>query len=297
MKINNKFMNFMVLFSLSFLITSISQSYTLIDSEAYGDWKSEYANYNCYAFAINRTEIPPEFDTLKQYQPGDFSNQSISMSDSIFTIANVVKDDLEELSYSNINVSTNYFSGYDYTIVVRKGNDDYHFMKLGTDNNRYHKPGFTQVLRYKYQPSNSRIWTNEYIDENGVAHVGSIEYDSTIYYISYDNMHEHNYSYEYRPIDKKYHYSYCECGFKIKSGHVVTGSPNSHGEYNCLLCGGLAEIGFAIIDPISLNNEYVFDFTFVAPNGVLYLSVNDYKKFIDSTLKIPEEYSAFWEVI
>ena len=293
MKIRNKLTQILSLFSLSFLITSIGQLYTLKDSEAYGTWKSEYAKYNCYAFAINRTEIPSEFDTLKQYQPGDFSDQQISATTSIYTIANVVKDDLEVLSYANVNISTTLKSGYDYTIVVRNGSSDYHFMKL-SNGSWYHKPGLTQVLKYKYSPSNSRIWTSEHIDQYGTAHPGTTTYDSNIYFISYDDPHEHDFSFSFTWIDKKSHYAFCECGFKTKSGHFVTGSPNSQGEYTCLMCGGVAEMGF-VVGPTS--KTYQYDKTFVSQNGVLYLSSNDYDKLINNEFIIPSNYIEAWEVI
>lgn len=127
-------------------------------------------------------------------------------------------------------------------------------MKLSSDNSRYHKPGNSWVLRYNYTPSNSRVWTNEAVQKSGVAMAPTIIYDSTIFYISYDEPHEHEFSYKYEWIDKEYHYSYCECGFKTKVGHVVTGSPNARGEYNCLLCGRIAEIGFSIIGNYSKSN-------------------------------------------
>lgn len=41
--------------------------YTLQDSTVIGPWDSSYYNYNCYAFAIGRTEQPPEYSTLFQY--------------------------------------------------------------------------------------------------------------------------------------------------------------------------------------------------------------------------------------
>ena len=156
-----------------------------------------------------------------QYQPGDFSNQSIGRYTEISIVADVVKDDLEELYYSNINVSTVRQSGYDHTIAVRNGNGDYHFMKLSSDNSRYHKPGNSWVLRYNYTPSNSRVWTNEAVQKSGVAMAPTIIYDSTIYYISYDEPHEHEFSYKYEWIDKEYHYSYLNVGLRLKLGMLL----------------------------------------------------------------------------
>ena len=98
------------------------------DSVIYGTWKDEYSKYNCYAFAIDRTEIPAEFVTDRQSQPGNFSDQGIT-SFSVSSIANIVKDDLENLSYRNVSISaTNNYSNYNHTIVLRCGRYDYHCM-------------------------------------------------------------------------------------------------------------------------------------------------------------------------
>ncbi len=295
--INSKhiFLKTFVLANLSLLLTSFRSAYSLTDSTPYGEWKDEYLKYNCYAFAINRTELPPEFEIDFQYQPGDFSNQSISFNAEISTIANVVKDDLEELSYLNINVSTEINSDYDHTIAVRNGNSGYHFMKLSNDNNWYHKPGYTWVLKYNYMPSYNRVWTNEVMHKSGIAQAPTMTYDSTIYYISYDEPHKHDFSYKYERVDKKYHYSYCECGFKTRNGHVVTGSPNSYGEYNCLICGGTAELGFTIINRHSQSN--IIDKSFLSENGVLFLSLSDYLKFKNNQYCLPDYYYVAWEVI
>ena len=288
------FFKFLALANLVAFITSIGPIYSLVDSINYGEWKDEYSEYNCYAFALNRTELPPEFETQFQYQPGDFSNQSINGYTEISVIANVVKDDLEALSYSNINVSIAKQSGYDHTIAVRNGDGDYHFMKLSDDNRCYDKPGRTWLLKYKYTPSNGRARTNECMKKNGMAVAPGITYDSTIYYISYNEPHVHDFSYDYEWIDKKYHYSYCECGFRTKYGHVVTGSPSSSGEYNCLLCGGIAEVGFVVN---RYSNFNIIDSTFLYENGVLHLSSSDYLKFKNNEYYLPNSYYEAWEVL
>ena len=44
-------------------------------SYSHGDWKPKWVSYNCYAYAINRSESPSQYFSACQYQVGDFSNQ------------------------------------------------------------------------------------------------------------------------------------------------------------------------------------------------------------------------------
>jgi len=51
--------------------------------------------------------------------------------------------------------------------------------------NWYHKPGFTSILKYNYQPTNSRVWIGEYVDMYGNPGLSSTTYTSDIYFIKY----------------------------------------------------------------------------------------------------------------
>lgn len=63
-------------------LSNVFQSnYTLQDSTLVSN--SGSLNYNCYAYAIDRTENPPQYITSKQYQPGDFSGDDFNMDMSI----------------------------------------------------------------------------------------------------------------------------------------------------------------------------------------------------------------------
>lgn len=140
--------------------------------------------YNCYAYAIERNENPPQFTTSKQYQPGDISGKAFKFSAK--EIANVVSEDLKVLGYKDITVSSTLpiVNSTTNLICVHVGSADYHFMRYDSGS-WYHKPGFTAILKYKYQPS-YKIWTNEYVDSQGTSHESSFTYDSEIYYISYN---------------------------------------------------------------------------------------------------------------
>lgn len=162
--------------------TTYASSYTLQDSILWSNTNVGY--YNCYAYAIGRNENPPQYSTSKQYQPGDFSKQSFILNPEY--IANVVKADLKVLGFCDIVISKTppTVSAGMRLICVRTGRGDYHFMKYD-GGSWYHKPGFTAILRYNYSTASFKVWENEYVDAQGVAHSGSYTYDSDVYYISY----------------------------------------------------------------------------------------------------------------
>ncbi|HHU56291.1 MAG TPA: hypothetical protein GXZ48_06370 [Acholeplasmataceae bacterium] len=157
-------------------------TYTLQDSIVYGPWNENYVHYNCYGYAINQTS--------KYVNPGYYSNKPFSILLSIYNIALLVEDDLYALGYNCVKITSirpTTIQGDEKVICVRKGNIDYHFMKL-SDGVWYHKPGGTAILQYKYLPTKSRIWTNEHSFRN-VSYPGTTTYDSDIYYILYNQNH------------------------------------------------------------------------------------------------------------
>lgn len=164
--------------------TMAAAAYTLQDSTFWSN--SGYMSYNCYAYSIGRNENPPQYITQRQYQPGDFSNTYFSMSLSIYQMAQVVQNDLQTLGYSDISITTTQPSVQtgENLICIRKGSSDYHFMRYDSGN-WYHKPGFTSILKYNYQPTNSRVWIGEYVDLYGNPGLSSTTYISDIYFIKY----------------------------------------------------------------------------------------------------------------
>lgn len=107
--------------------------------------------------------------------------------------------------------------------------------------------------------------------------------------------YKHDYSDSYEYIDTKYHYSICECGAKMKSGHVVAGGAFDDGNRyaTCLLCGGRAEMGF-VVGPNTLSRnvpiydgyELIDGLYYVKEtqviNGIINLSYNDYKAYLNN---------------
>ncbi len=168
-------------------ISSISSNYTFQDNTFYS-FDIDWTEYNCYAYAIERDEDPSEFMTDRQYQPGDFSGDFFDLDFSIYEMTQVVKSDLEVLGFENITISNSRPAVQvdERLICMRKGDWDYHLMKLYSGS-WYHKPGFTAILKYNYQPSNNRVWIGEYGWYEGEEYLGDIVYDSEIYYIKYTN--------------------------------------------------------------------------------------------------------------
>ena len=162
-----------------------------------GVYFEKWRNYNCYAFAINRVDVPNFYQKGNgfQYQPGDMSGAG-SFSPYNVTIqqlAEIVREDLEAMGYTNVSI-TSTIPTIDATqelICVRMGPWDYHFMRYDFETNAwYHKPGDSAVLRYNTSPDDM-VWYTEYSDGTGEylspdrTGVNINIYNSEIRYITY----------------------------------------------------------------------------------------------------------------
>ncbi len=165
--------------------------YSLQDSTVYGAWTNDFLNYNCYAYAINKTD--------EWLEPGGKSGQPYDLNWSVYDVANCTKDDLEALGYTNVEICPAMprlanLQIHEKVIAVRiKQGVDFHYMKFNVDA-WYHKPGNTNTLKYNYTPTYNRNWTNEY-SFRGEEHKGNVEYDSPIQYIVYTEPHSWGYEY------------------------------------------------------------------------------------------------------
>ena len=178
-----------------------SSRYTLVDSTVYGSWYSGLGNYNCYAYAIG--------DSTAFYWPGAFSvvpnEYNLNYSNSIYTFATYVRSDLKSSDFSKqcvklTTVRPSSLSQGQSCMAIRKCTYDFHFMKYDPSY-WYHKPGGSSILKYNYQPTVGRTWTNEY-SIDGVAHSPDTYYNSDIYYIVYRSNHP---STTYRWTGEHYH--------------------------------------------------------------------------------------------
>ncbi|MCL2079499.1 MAG: hypothetical protein FWH17_06600 [Oscillospiraceae bacterium] len=162
--------------------------YTLQDSTVYGSWSDTYLDYNCYGYALGRTDIAKS--------PGYFSAGSFDINLPIFSMAALVKNDLKSSSFSQncvklTTIRPSSVAAGETAICIRKGHNDFHFMKLFGSTWR-HKPGRRAILQYNYLPSTSRNWTNEN-SLYGIAYEGDTVYNSDIYYIIFKSNHNSTY--------------------------------------------------------------------------------------------------------
>lgn len=154
-----------------------AKKYKLINSTVIGKWKADYKKYNCYGYALGKK---------KYVNPGYYSNNKFNMSYSISKMANLVCSDLDALGYNSYKTDSKpTLKRNEQVICIRKGNQDYHFMRGGTSVSTWkHKPGGTNPLKWNYSSPAKKTWTNEY-SKNNVEYAGSITYTSKIYYIVY----------------------------------------------------------------------------------------------------------------
>jgi len=163
--------------------------YTLQYSTVIGPWTDDYKNYNCYAYAIGRTDVI--------WRQGLISLQDIDKSWPIATMAGLVKDDLEALGFSDVKVSDTLpnvqnLQPWQNLICIRVTTLsllwDYHFMRYDQASEAwYHKPGTSAILKYNSTPSNFTNWKNETRKSDGQDHDGDVIYNSDIYYIVYND--------------------------------------------------------------------------------------------------------------
>lgn len=162
--------------------------YTLQDSAALGEWRDAYHYYNCYAYAVNRTDAfywPGKFSIVPN--KGDF-NSAVSIA----SLAHAVKLDLTSSSFNKCvfsvtTVRPTSLSSNQSCICIRNGPEDFHLMKMN-GSSWYHKPAQSVPLKYKYAPSTSRIWSNE-LSWMGTIYEPTLWYDSDIYYLLYKSSH------------------------------------------------------------------------------------------------------------
>ena len=165
---------------------------SLRESTVITSWIEEFTYYKCYGYAI---------DLIAKMNPGfTQENSGFSLSMAIGSMANLVVEDLQNLGYSNVEADStmpdvNNLCTNEHIICIRKGTEDFHFMKYTAGEWR-HKPGLSQILRYNRVPNNLIVWTNEGAQYD-VVYSGNITYDSMIYYISYGAQHTNSYEHQY----------------------------------------------------------------------------------------------------
>lgn len=176
-----------------------------VDSSYDYYYDEKWLNYNCYAFAMRRYDIAPDYyPYLEYYYYGDDTNglrcydpgQISLLPDpghypSVREQAEAVVSDFNILGYHN--VSTFRFNGFlpalgadEELIAVRVSEPpdyyDYHFMRFDKGERVwYHKPSHGSVLKYKYPLCGWRSWTDEFPSNTPAT----VTYSSDIWLIKY----------------------------------------------------------------------------------------------------------------
>jgi hypothetical protein len=92
--------------------------------------------------------------------------------------------------------------------------------------------------------------------------------------------HIHNYECKYQWNDLNTHKKMCCCNSYLTEGHAVLKGTNK-----CILCNGTANIGFVGINLLNFNNIFVTpNGSYQLPNGVIVLSENDVKTYLNGKL-------------
>ena len=138
---------------------------------------------------------------------------------------------------------------------------------------------------YTYLPASSGHTAT--CTDCGYATTLSHVYDQhyCIYCNAYTTTHDYDGNYEW--VSYTMHSVECCCGEVTTQGHAVaSGSYNTGQRFaTCLLCGGLAEMGFV---QLTINSSAVTNVTingsFILPNGVIVLEDEDLEAYLNGTL-------------
>ena len=213
---------------------------------------------------------------------------------------------IETITLSNPSTNITQFIDRDYLVpddnTIFTNYALYHLNVINTKNYSFEITSAYALdvrLYRKYMQLVSANVTNTY--ENGVYKISfsvNIMHDSYYLRVAFDynddygtihtkiiNQHSHSYDYSYVWQNYTKHYADCCCGVSRLEGHVVSSSIFGKGNQYalCLLCGGLASIGF--IEPLSLNDLSVsLNGSFVLPNGVIVLEDDDFESYLNGTL-------------
>ena len=169
------------------------------DSASSWYWDDDWSHYNCYSYAIPRHDLVPDYyppevtlheNFTKWYNPGQFcQNFYYPPSTTIGDIAQRVVDDFNAIGFTNVSAfrlnGLPALSDGEELIALRRAPGDTHFMRYcKADGYWYHKPDQRAVIKYKYQLSESRVWSYEALAYGGVIKDGP-SYTGEIWLVKY----------------------------------------------------------------------------------------------------------------
>ena len=135
-----------------------------------------------------------------------------------------------------------------------------------------------KYCRYIASPTDNVIQNYQYNNYNYLVH-RSTSIINGLQYTIYES-HKNTYSWN----DLITHIASCVCNRVIQEGHAISSSALNNGQTTapCLLCGGMASIGFIEIQNniimISDNGSYVLS------NGIVVLVDSDIESYLNNTL-------------
>ena len=220
-------------------------------STVYAEWDSEFKKYNCYSYALGITNAPfdPGLITAIANDPSCLENWNLDIPNiTIEQICELVIEDLGTRGETRVvcrasQMDTSNLCTNESVICVRKGDEDYHFMRYTADG-WLHKPGNTQILKYNSVPTDGTVWTNEAV-YMGIFYEATLEYDSTIYFISY-NGHDWDYTNNSNGTHNK-NCSICGDSFTYNCDYTYAYSSNSDGTHTgTCICGNTRTVNCSL---------------------------------------------------
>ncbi len=206
---------------------------SLLGSTVYGDWDENFSKYNCYAYALGKTD--------KFYEIGSFYGKIASAYDRpIEKLAERTELDLESLGYECINIEKNHYVeplSSQKLICLRKSKTDFHFMKY-VNGEWLHKPGGTWILRYNGVPTAETIWHFEHAKlVDGVQRFTRDDmepYTGDIYFFKFANSHNYSTCKYYNKDQHEIKCSNCNVLLQVES-HIF--EPYNREAKICKKCG------------------------------------------------------------
>lgn len=216
---------------------------------------------------------------------GEYSDAVIYDSDIYFITYNKNK---VNISYNTNNLSK--------SVTIHQGKDAVLEMENSSNGQKYHISISSQFsvkaelynaemeLLATYSGNNLSFYRTllsgkYYLKTN---FLGSNAFGSISIYFS---AHFHSYDSSYIWWNYTQHRATCLCGTNRLEGHAVSSDPDIQGNQYaiCLLCGGLASIGF--VGPMSVNElPRTSNGSYILPNGVVVLVDEDFEAYINGTL-------------
>lgn len=168
-------------------------------------YDEDWVNYNCYAYAIPRFDLVPEYyppdcehygHPTKWYDPGQFAqNYYYPTLATAQDIAERVSEDFvalgfESVSTSRLQADLPALGKNEELIAVRVTPPgvwtDTHFMRYcKEDGFWYHKMDYFGVLKHKYPLTESRVWWRETVGRDGAFTDFDFYYSGEIWLVRY----------------------------------------------------------------------------------------------------------------